>query len=231
MIKLIECKNSSPRKIQVKQTDNKIEFVLYNHAIICNHEIEISNLVDCESVTIKYSNTYKKIVQYPNTYNSRDTRTFYENYYQIATDFSIIVAKQGDDIVILVYGVIGENLTDHEVISDSGNWLDILQKHLPAYVEAYRKRKDAKVELMRQVSPLDSISYLEKQVDILSALVLSLIQDKEPEWLPIFQTVLTETSSVSDTTIDKMIEKLYTEKMRIRDLQSVYFNSIEDKTP
>ena len=231
MIKLIECKNSGPRKIRVKITDGILEFDLYNHVTIASHTVKLDDLNDNQSVTIKLSNTYREFVQYPNIFNSRDTRTFYENYYQIASDFSIIVAKHSEDIVILVYGNIGENLTDSEIITEYGMWLDIMQKHLPLYAESYRKKKDAKVNLMRQVSPLDSISYLEKQVDILSMLVLMLIENKEPEWLPLFQTVLSETTSVSDTTIDKMIEKLYTEKMRIRDLQSVYFNSIEDKTP
>lgn len=227
MIKLIECKNSSPRKIQVKQTDNKLEFVLYNHAIICSHEIDISELVDAESVTIKYSNSYKKFVQYPNTYNSRDTRAFYENYYQIATDFSIIIAKHGDDIVILVYGVIGENSTEYEIISSSGNWLDILQKHLPAYAEAYRKKKDAKVELMRQVSPLDSISYLEKQVDLLSALVLSLAKKEEPDWLSNFNAMHDATTSVDLSVAVEHISKLQIEKQRIREIQMQYFNEIK----
>lgn len=228
MIKLIECKNSGPRKIRVKITDDILEFDLYNHATIASHAVKLDDLNDNESVTIKFSNTYREFVQYPNIFNSRDTRTFYENYYQIATDITIIIAKHSEDIVILIYGNIGENLTDAEIIAESGQWLDIIQKHLPLYAESYRKKKDAKVNLMRQVSPLDSISYLEKQVDILSTLVLSLIQNKEPEWLPLFQTVLSETTSISETNIDAMIEKLYNEKIRIRELQTDYFNAIAD---
>ena len=224
MIKLIECKNSGPRKIRVKITDGMLEFDLYNHATIASHAVKLDDLNDNQSITIKFSNTYREFVQYPNEFNSRDTRTFYENYYQIASDFSIIVAKHSEDIVILVYGNIGENLTGSEIITEYGMWLDIMQKHLPLYAESYRKKKDAKVNLMRQVSPLDSISYLEKQVDILSMLVLMLIENKEPDWLPLFQTVLSETTSVSETNIDAMIEKLYTEKIRIRELQTKYFN-------
>lgn len=226
MIKLIECKNSGHRKIRVKITNGILEFDLYNHATIASHAVKLDDLNDNESVTIKFSNTYREFVQYPNTFNSRDTRTFYENYYQIATDITIIIAKHSEDIVILVYGNICENLTDSEIIPESGQWLDILQKHLPLYAESYRKKKDAKVNLMRQVSPLDSISYLEKQVDILTALVLELVKNRAPDWLEKFALLHESTTSVSLTSIDQHISKLQSEKQRIRKLQSEYFAEI-----
>ena len=228
MIKLIECKSSSIRKIQVKHSNNTLEFAFTN-MLYCSHAVSIETLNHGESITLKYSRTYNSFVQSSNTFNSRDTQTFYENYYGVENNFSIIIAKYNDDIVILVYGAtIDENLTECEILHERGDWLYVMQKHLPQYVEAYRKKKAAKVNLMRQVSPLDSISYLEKQVDILSELVLSLIQNKEPEWLPLFQLVMSETTSVSDTNIDDMIEKLYSEKLRIRDVQTEYFKAIAD---
>lgn len=228
MIKLIQCKTGNDKNLRVEQTDDVFTFVLYKHAIMATISIDLETLKDDESITIKYSRTYQQFIQYPNIFNSRDTKTFYENYYDLDKELSIIIAKCGDEYVILVYGRIEENLTQLEIVNEMGSWIAIMQKHLPEYAESYIKKKTAKVELMKSVSPLDSISYLEKQVDILSSLVMLLIQDKEPEWLPTFQTVLSETTSVTEQNVAHMIEKLYSEKMRVRDLQVAYFNAIKD---
>lgn len=86
-----------------------------------------------------------------------------------------------------------------------------------------------KQRLVSKINPLDSLASLEKQVDLLTKLVISLARKQpiteQPEWLNELETVFMDTSSVKETDLEKSIVSIRKHKSHIRALQDVYFKA------
>jgi len=92
-----------------------------------------------------------------------------------------------------------------------------------------RRRNAAKLELVAKINPLDSLSALEKQLDLLTALVLTLAakqpKDEQPEWLESLSQTYAATASVEPLNIDKAIRSMGDYKAHVREVQDQYFKS------
>lgn len=97
----------------------------------------------------------------------------------------------------------------------------------PGTSEMRLRFKRAKVDLLRQIGANDSLASLEKQVDLLSILVIDLAEkqpeNERPAWLPAFKSAVLQNSAVSFKGIDGAIEDFAEMKSKLRQLQAVYF--------
>ena len=104
---------------------------------------------------------------------------------------------------------------------------DIVNTYFPGYADLRLKWRKAKTALVYGVSPLDSLAALERQVDLLTMLVLTLAQqqpsDEQPPWLPQLSEVFGQTSSVSEESVISAIAAMKDYKSHIRSLQKEYF--------
>lgn len=108
----------------------------------------------------------------------------------------------------------------------AGKPRDVLQRYAPSFAK-HGARNAAKTELIHQLNPLDSLAAMEKQVDLLTMLLLSLARkqpkDEQPDWLPALESAFDGASSVDDDTAQAAIASLGKYKARVRGLQATYF--------
>lgn len=99
----------------------------------------------------------------------------------------------------------------------------------PGYLESRTKFRDAKIDLLSAIGSNDSLSSLEKQVDLLSTLVIALVEKQpeyeRPDWLSQFKTVIEQGSSLRFKGPLKAIEDIAERKAHIRALQEQYFKT------
>lgn len=92
---------------------------------------------------------------------------------------------------------------------------------------AVRRRNAAKMELVRVVNPLDSLSSLEKQVDLLSSLVLQLATlvpgANDIELADMLRSMLDSCSSNAGKTEDQVMQSITDFKRSLRQAQADYF--------
>ncbi len=91
-----------------------------------------------------------------------------------------------------------------------------------------RRRNAAKMNLLNQVNPMDSLASLEKQVDLLTLLVIELAghipQAIDSALLAKTSDMLVQTSSVANMTTDKAIENISHFKSYLRTAVAQYFS-------
>lgn len=99
---------------------------------------------------------------------------------------------------------------------------------IPGYSQSARaKSNKAKRDLLEQISPLDLLAEQEKQVDLLSMLVIDLAekqpQSERPDWLPGFKAAVAQHSAVQFKGPQGAIADIVERKARMRELQRAYF--------
>lgn len=114
---------------------------------------------------------------------------------------------------------------DSQGVTTPREYLRTLDSELDAFV----KKIKAKRQLLSGLTPTDSLSALEKQVDLLTMLVLSLARKQptaeQPAWLDELETVFNNTSSVQEDALEKAVTSMGEYKARIRALQEEYFKN------
>ena len=85
----------------------------------------------------------------------------------------------------------------------------------------------AKRDLLRQVGPINMLAEQEKQIDLLSMLVVDLAQkqplEQQPHWLAAFKAMLEQHNSVQFKGVASALADVEQRKARMRDLQRAYF--------
>ena len=137
----------------------------------------------------------------------------------------------------------GQTVDEAVLIISSGSFIekgvDFLRQDYAPYAAAaatvcpsaaaVRKRNAAKIELIGKINPLDSLAAMEKQLDLLTMLVLTLAtkqpSNEQPEWLPALTTIFDQTTSVDEASIEAAIKSLGSYKAHIRELQETYFKN------
>jgi hypothetical protein len=116
------------------------------------------------------------------------------------------------------------------IITPSANakWRDVLEFMLPGYTDNYDRRRIAKMALLRKINPLDSLAELEKQVDLLTAIVLELMprtvpEAERPAWWGRFISLATEYDSTAPKGRDAALDDVEAQKRRIRSLIATYY--------
>lgn len=190
-------------------------------------DLSINDLGAYESMTIHYSPTHG-FLPVKNSVNSRDTDAFYSYYYNCKEGISACFARGGSsDTALTLYGS-----------TKAGNWVNesfdmpmsntaLLDKFLPGFASNFGRRRDAKVKLMSSISPLDSLSSLEKQVDLLTSLVVqlaALIPGSDAlSLVSKIKGVVDQAGSNENKTDDEAVDSITTFKKSLRQAQEVYF--------
>ena len=161
--------------------------------------------------------------------SSRDSSAFYMYKYGCPEGPIIAVARRGD-VAVLVCGPTCHAKSDFVIRQVPGPSIKLVDEFIPGFSATARAKKSrAKMELIRQVNPLDSLSALEKQVDLLTMLVLSLARKQpaaeQPAWLDELETVFNDTSSVQEDALEKAVASMGEYKSLLRALQDVYFKA------
>lgn len=95
-------------------------------------------------------------------------------------------------------------------------------------IQAIIDKAKAKRPLLARVNTIDTVAELEKQVDMLSAMVIALMDKQpaadQPAWFATFKQMIAASSSLQFKTIDECLADVNGIKSGIRALQTVYFN-------
>jgi len=103
----------------------------------------------------------------------------------------------------------------------------LLSKHLP-FVEAFMRRAHAKRRLLANAPISDSLSALEKQVDLLSALVVEIaakVPGSESALATEIKTLVEQNGANAGKTTEQAVASIVDFKARLRNLQAEYFAS------
>lgn len=130
-----------------------------------------------------------------------------------------------DESILIVSEPANTNLIE-AVEVEANAFGEVAAKFYPS-ASAVRRRNAAKMELVREINPLDSLASLEKQVDMLTSLVLQLA-----EQMPDAQTIslapklksLIETCGANaGKTDDQALASIASFKQSLREAQAAYF--------
>jgi hypothetical protein len=148
------------------------------------------------------------------------------------TRYLFIVAFDGEDIFFI---------TRHQIVAppEGASHTPIVRDGLEfmrprQWVAAQRSallslsvKNKAKRRLLSQIKAEDSLAALEKQIDLLSQLVISMAQslpsDQRPTWLNSFQVNLSQDTSIQFMGEVVSVADIHAHKTRMRTLQSAYF--------
>ena len=148
------------------------------------------------------------------------------------TRYLFLVAFDGEDIFFI---------TRHQIVAppDGASHTPIVRDGLEfmrprQWVAAQRSallslsvKNKAKRRLLSQVKAEDSLAALEKQVDLLSQLVVAMAQslpsDQRPTWLDSFQANLSQDTSTQFMGEVASVSDIHDHKTRMRTLQAAYF--------
>ena len=191
--------------------------------------LSMSDLKPFSAMTLYWSSEHGFIVA-SNLTASRDSDAFYRFHYGCNEGALASFARGGrNDCALVLYGTTFTKGAEIENVSGFMRTGVLLDKFLPGYLNATSKARDAKVTLMEGLSPLDSLASLEKQVDLLTMLVLSLARkqpvDEQPTWLDELEEVFNNTASVQEEGLEKAIKSMGEYKAHIRTLQEEYFKA------
>lgn len=109
-------------------------------------------------------------------------------------------------------------------------WRRGIETIVPGYIEHYDNRRVAKMHLLREINPLNSLAELEKQVDLLGAIVMELVvrsvpEAERPAWWGRFAALLMEYDSTVLKGRDAALDDIEAQKNRIRGLIATYYQN------
>lgn len=176
-----------------------------------------------------YWSEYGEFVFSADSIESRDTDAFMRNHYAArGTRIAVGWGETKGDVAVVTFE---PTLFDGEAITPDrrARAPDLIDSVIPGFAKHCRSYIDARRDLLREIRPLDSIGDLEKQVDMLSALVFSLIRFAPPEavppWFLPFQQAVEESASTAFKTSMENIAEISKSKRHIRSTQEQYFSN------
>lgn len=109
-----------------------------------------------------------------------------------------------------------------------GPTISAIEQAIPGYSESQRaKQNKAKRDLLEQISPVAMLAEQEKQIDLLSLLVLELAEkqpaQEQPAWLADFKAIVEQHSSTQFKGVSGALADVGERKARMRELQRAYF--------
>ena len=141
----------------------------------------------------------------------------------------VICKVDGELYLIFVVPIL---LVGLESIAAAGNESSIesLDKIIPGYTKRQNIMADrAKTDLLSEINPVDVLSDLEKQVDLLTSLVLTLADSVPkanlPEWVGSFKAMHTANSSLQFSGEQSAIAATFATKAKLRKAQARYFET------
>jgi hypothetical protein len=159
--------------------------------------------------------------------DSRDYDAFMRSRFGCSEGPVFVAARGGADELAVVTFV--PTFTELPyTVHGYGPAIGAVELVIPGYLNSQRaKANKAKRDLLEKVNPVAMLSEMEKQIDLLSALVVDLAE-KQPEaerpaWLPQFKAVLAQNSAVQFKGPDAALADIAERKQNMRDLQRLYF--------
>jgi hypothetical protein len=147
---------------------------------------------------------------------------------------SIAVSEDGETALLVNGNVFVENANlDPVVVAREVNAVNatLLAKHFPGAAACVTYGK-FKLDALAHFNPVDSISALEYQVDILSSAVIALIEklpeEERPEGWEDFVLAVSENLSTAFRGRTKAIEEIRREKEKARKIQQDYFTELSN---
>lgn len=162
--------------------------------------------------------------------NSRDGDAFMRSHRGCQEGAVLTVARgETDEIFVVVSQPMHTDLP-FNVHDKFGSSTSILGEIIPGFLDGpFMRSVIAKNDLIARVNPMSMLAEQEKQIDLLSMLVISLAEkqpeDERPDWLPQFKAMLEQSSSLQFKGPDKAIEGIADRKAHIRSLQEQYYKT------
>lgn len=161
---------------------------------------------------------------------SRDADSFMRSRYGCTEGPVLVVARGGSDELALVVTQPAHTDLPFVQYDKFGPSIDAVDTVIPGFASSDRARANkAKRDLLGQINPVSVLAEQEKQIDLLSMLVIALAEkqpeDERPEWLPQFKAVIEQGSSLQFKGPAKAIEDIAERKAHIRALQEQYFKA------
>lgn len=160
--------------------------------------------------------------------DSRDADAFMRSRYGCAEGPVLAVARGGvDELALVLLQPVFTSCpwTRHQGFGSS---IDAVDQVVPGFASSARAVAAlAKRDLLGQVSPINMLAEQEKQIDLLSMLVVELAEkqpeNERPDWLPAFKAMLEQHSSVQFKGAAGALSDVAGRKAAMRDLQRAYF--------
>ncbi len=115
--------------------------------------------------------------------------------------------------------------------TSSGQSIDVFSKielFLPGFMDNAGKKKKAKVRLLSRINMMDQISELEKQIDLLTKILIAVVMKtttagERPAWWPRFRSIMETYDSTSLKGVDASLDDIEARKILIRQIISDYY--------
>lgn len=141
---------------------------------------------------------------------------------------TVIWGATPSDLLIIVW-MPAHSMVEGAVSSNQpGSVYEKAETYLPGFMAASGIRLRAKAHLLTKVNPMDSLSELEKQVDLLSGLVVTLMErvvpvGERPAWWADFKTLIETYDSTAAKGVPTALADITTQKQKVRDLIIAYY--------
>lgn len=194
------------------------------------HLVRTEDFPDESRTPVFWSHSGRGFIFRPDAIRWRDLQN-YLAYFDGCTDGAIGTICKVDGELFLIFGlpVFAVGL---ETIAGEGGESSVatLNKIVPGYIDRpVVKIERAKADLVREINPLDVLSDLEKQIDLLTSLVLLLADSVPkanlPDWLGAFKDMNAANSSLQFSGVQAAIAATVETKSKLRKAQSVYFET------
>lgn len=163
----------------------------------------------------------------PHYEDSRDADGFLRSRFGV-TGVDFVAARGGNDELVIVTLLPTKTSLPASVHSIPGPVIEAVAAVLPGFDTSQRAISNkAKRDLLLQVNPMDILSEQEKQLDLMSALVIDLAERlpvaDRPSWLTAFKAVIDQHSAVQFKGPAGCIADIEERKSNVRSLQQAYF--------
>lgn len=160
--------------------------------------------------------------------SSIESKSFIRNHYRVPEDvcFNIYFHDTFEESLIFCNWPVTTALPVDEL--KKGVWVhDYIATQFDGY-EAYRTKLIAKRKALLGVNILDSVVALEQQIDLITALLVALFEERElPQWTQDFKQAVVPHSVLNTRTAAAILEDLQRHKAAVRELQATYLANRE----
>lgn len=160
--------------------------------------------------------------------DSRDYDAFMRSRFGCPDGPAFVAARGGADELVIV--AVQPTYTDLEYNHhlQHGPTIEAIEPFIPGYLTSSRAvANKAKRDLLEKISPINLLAEQEKQIDLLSMLVVELAEkqpeSERPEWLPAFKAMLEENSSLQFKGPAGALADIADRKSSMREIQRAYF--------
>lgn len=160
--------------------------------------------------------------------DSRDYDSFMKSRYGCPEGVVFVTARGGNDEFIVVTLVPTRPEVPFVHHEGYGPSIEAIEKVLPGFISSQRaKSNKAKRDLLEQINPMAVMSEMEKQLDLLTSLVISLAEkqptEEQPDWLPQLKAVVEQQGSTQFKGPSGSLQDILERKQSLREIQRKYF--------